>query len=66
MTWTLPVGLLIGCASTPKPTATDANARVVVGAGTADDRDVINKTNEQIYNAEHSDSDNTTPVQGVP
>ena len=59
--WTLPLVLTMGCASTaPDPAK---SGHVVDGQGTAADRSAIQSTNEQIYNAEHSlSNDSGTPA----
>ena len=60
----LPLGLLLGCASTPAPPIVQkpiVEGRDVVGAGTSDDRAAIQNTNQQIFNAEHAQTPGSPP-----
>jgi hypothetical protein len=51
----LTMGLLARCASTPPVVQRPVmEGHEVVGGGTADDRAAIKNTNEQIFNAEHA------------
>ena len=65
-------GLLTGCSSsTPVVHSTEPPPTVIVGSGSDADRTVIQKTDSQIYQAEHAaDSDtpavSAAPNQGVP
>jgi len=54
--WAIPFSLvLVSCASTPPVTkSTPAPEHIVVGAGTSDDRTVIEKTNDQILQAQRT------------
>jgi len=80
----LPLGLLLGCASTSqKPDKSDGAAaqpvtqdRAVVGGGavggaSSADRTIINSSNQQIFDAEHSAgagsaTPQVTPTTGIP
>lgn len=73
----LPVFVLLGCASAPDSTAksepvpSSAPAEVIVGSGTDDQRKVISDSDERIYDAERGVSpDSPTPAdapgQGIP
>ncbi len=62
---------LAGCAETsstagshrdPASPAPDSNQRMVVGQGTAEDRTVIDATDQRIFDAEHAGS----PASGQP
>jgi hypothetical protein len=69
LAWLLPLGLLVGCASTPSVIENPApSEREVVGSGTTEDRSVINAADQQVYNTEHAESPapSTAPNQGIP
>jgi hypothetical protein len=61
---------LFGCASAPQKSTDDTTpGRLVDGAGTSDDRTIIQKSNQQIFNTVNATSTgNSSPVvnQGVP
>jgi uncharacterized protein YceK len=58
----VPLSLLLAGCSTTVTKAPPEPDHVVVGAGTSDDRKVIEKSDEQIYQTEHA----TTPTPSVP
>ena len=67
LTSTLPLGFLLGCASTVVQEPKQQPPQVVEGSGTADERKVIDASNQRVFDLEHSQSDTTSGAnQGVP